>query len=262
MSASNVILHPEAGYAFSDAVGIGQSGEIRFLRSKIAVVPKIGAVVLQRGLGNQTLAAQSWFSRHDSIDDAVSSLPVYLKSALNTVWQLAYYHRHCFENSFTSAELAVEVTIVGWCRRRARPVAWSICSLTWKHPDTIGPRSRTVVPDGTMSEISAISVRPAPAECVSQLLEKPLATTEDVHALDPEIDGLKLLQAQRLLFSERPGMGLVSIVGGFAEMATVTAEGVSVKRIHTWPEDRIGERIRPRVRVKMAAQKRVAELSD
>jgi hypothetical protein len=57
---------------------------------------------------------------------------------------------------------------------------------------------------------------------------------------DPERDGLALLEAQRRLpySPDEPAC----FVGGFAELTTVSAAGITQKRLRTWP-DRIGEKI-------------------
>lgn len=250
MSASNVILHRVAGYLFSDAAGIGPDGRLTFIASKIAILPRMRAAVVQRGLGNRVRQALKWFSDFNEVEEAASCLHAYVGDVMRVVRRDHWLYMHAFTPSFSAVECALEVTIVGWSSRMSRPVAYSVATVDWSHPDRIGPMARESLPAMEIAALCPIAWRPRFDGDPEIVLGRPLSTVADVDELDPECDGLKILQAQRCKFVDRPDSGPVSVIGGFAEMATVTAEGVAVKRIHTWQEDEIGKRIRPRVRVR------------
>jgi hypothetical protein len=67
-------------------------------------------------------------------------------------------------------------------------------------------------------------------------------------AFQPETDGIKLLEAQRLsqlpLNPQAPNEGRAYLVGGFAQLTTVSSRGVISNVLHRWP-DKLGQRIEP-----------------
>lgn len=62
--------------------------------------------------------------------------------------------------------------------------------------------------------------------------------------LDPEADGAGLAEAQRRVQLVTPHNPVdFPVVGGFVDCATVTADGVNLRRIVEWPTDIVGSRI-------------------
>lgn len=58
-------------------------------------------------------------------------------------------------------------------------------------------------------------------------------------------DGLAIFQAARgTPAADRDGM-LQFAVGGFVERTAITGDGVTTRRLHTWPEDEVGKTIAP-----------------
>lgn len=73
----------------------------------------------------------------------------------------------------------------------------------------------------------------------------------EIDAFDPEIDGLKLLEVQRLVpsaFDMRHPDRTGSIVGGLGMLTTITRDGISTKVVKRWP-DRVGRLIAERALV-------------
>lgn len=66
----------------------------------------------------------------------------------------------------------------------------------------------------------------------------------DWATLDPDTDGARLAEAQRQVQLQTPHNPVdFPVVGGFVDCATVTAEGVNLRRIVDWPADETGRRI-------------------
>ncbi|MGY3130875.1 hypothetical protein ACVWZM_001557 [Bradyrhizobium sp. USDA 4501] len=81
-----------------------------------------------------------------------------------------------------------------------------------------------------------------PLPCDQRLLELVQGRLRSKHpdAIDPEVDGLAVLQLQR----ENPHLknGDCCFVGGFAQVTTVMTDSITTRIIHAWP-DELGRRI-------------------
>jgi hypothetical protein len=77
-------------------------------------------------------------------------------------------------------------------------------------------------------------------------LDDPLSLM-DPSAFDPEKDGLRIVAAQRdnIRFPLKGKGKPMSLIGGGAQLACVSRDGVDVKTLHVWSEDRVGELINP-----------------
>ena len=69
-------------------------------------------------------------------------------------------------------------------------------------------------------------------------------TVNDAVSFDVVRDGAAIAQAARLTPWDGPH-GPVYAVGGYAELTTVGPQGLQVRRLCDWPEDRLGERTHP-----------------
>lgn len=67
---------------------------------------------------------------------------------------------------------------------------------------------------------------------------------DDVDGLDPVREGLMLHEAQRLVVGITSDGQIQYLVGGLAELVTVSAAGITRQLLRRWP-DRIGELITP-----------------
>jgi hypothetical protein len=88
----------------------------------------------------------------------------------------------------------------------------------------------------------------APVCCVpaveSEVLGRDVVTQDDINGLDPERDALLLVQAQRLTPVIDGTFQVQYLVDGFAELVTLSAQGVSRKILCEWP-DECGKLITP-----------------
>ncbi|MGY2806391.1 hypothetical protein [Bradyrhizobium sp. USDA 4506] len=80
-----------------------------------------------------------------------------------------------------------------------------------------------------------------PLPCDRRLLGLIQERLEGKHpdAIDPEVDGLAVLELQRANPHQEDGD--FCYVGGFAQLTTVTREAVTSRIIHRWP-DKVGEK--------------------
>jgi len=62
------------------------------------------------------------------------------------------------------------------------------------------------------------------------------------NAIDPAIDGLRIIQLQRAHLIAGGGIdGEFCAIGGFAQLTTVTADAMTSRVIHRWP-DKVGDK--------------------
>lgn len=75
---------------------------------------------------------------------------------------------------------------------------------------------------------------------VLELVRAHIKRGTDADAIDPAVDGLAVMEIQRA--NPHLDNGDVVFIGGFAQLTTVTADCVTSRIIHRWP-DKIRERI-------------------
>jgi len=61
---------------------------------------------------------------------------------------------------------------------------------------------------------------------------------------DPTRDGMRVLEIQRRHLPDWPASVNHHVVGGFAQLTTITENSIETKIIHRWP-DEVGQPIRP-----------------
>lgn len=75
---------------------------------------------------------------------------------------------------------------------------------------------------------------------VLELVRAHIKRGTDADAIDPAVDGLAVMEIQRA--NPHLDNGDVVFIGGFAQLTTVTADCVTSRIIHRWP-DKVRERI-------------------
>lgn len=85
------------------------------------------------------------------------------------------------------------------------------------------------------------ALRVSPLVDWSEAIGRPVTTGDDVAALNPQSAARAIMAAQRKQTHDT-GAGPLHCVGGSCELATVSADGIAIETLHTWP-DRLGERI-------------------
>jgi hypothetical protein len=135
-----------------------------------------------------------------------------------------------------------DLLAAGWSKVRGRPVSYLIARPEGRHGAAHNSR-------GIWDVIELPDALIAPP-----ITERMIATVgwklpESAQAFQPEIDGLKLLNAQRLsrlpINPKDPEGGDGFMVGGFAQLTSISERGISSRILHRWP-DKIGRKIDPR----------------
>jgi hypothetical protein len=132
-----------------------------------------------------------------------------------------------------------DLIIAGWSAQDRRPK-----SLLVTCPDRT--KSRNFQTGWKVLELSDMLIAPPITEqVVSSIGWK---VPDSAEAFRADVDGLKLLQAQRLLRGPmNPRSSTVThgfMVGGFVQLTSISEHGVNTRILHRWP-DEIGRRIDP-----------------
>lgn len=135
-----------------------------------------------------------------------------------------------------------ELWVVGWSRSQNRPEAFTLALCgdaeweVWLRREP-GMTRRPFVPE---VQHVAINANPAPSAAEIYAAKFPAIDPEQY---DPELDMLHMMEIMR---RHRFTGKWPFLVGGYALLTTVDAVGVTQRRIATWPEDRVGQRIKPK----------------
>ncbi|TDH38573.1 hypothetical protein E2A64_05585 [Pseudohoeflea suaedae] len=228
MTAANIILTPSWGALLSDTAFYDGTGIIRRLSRKIAVLDRCNAVTVIRGIGNVPAQVEKDFGEVEKLSDLLEALPDYCRE----IYRSARPSSRFFGLHDGAAK--VEMSVVAWDEWHGKPVFFCLSS----HPDEDGPLEGAGAEPYEVRECGICSLSPLPSEQMETVLGKPLASREDVFALDPEIDGLKIMEAQRRTLVTVPGIQEpIPTVGGSCDLAMVSAAGISVKTLKTWPDE-------------------------
>lgn len=213
MSAINVLIQTNRVHLFTDAAIYQLNGELAGIGPKVRMMPHINAAMAMRGsfLGLAPIAEE--LSVAPSFDKLREGIVPCLQACAETYGHLL---NQC------SAGPDFEVVIAGMSETGG-PSAYLVAS----HNRYGEPWS--------IVELAGLSATPA-SDAVHQRV---FATADgrDADQLDPVVDGLAILEAQRAhRFDD------VVCIGGFAQLTTIDADGVHSRIIHRWP-DKLGEKI-------------------
>ncbi|MGD9923919.1 MAG: hypothetical protein AB7V13_21130 [Pseudorhodoplanes sp.] len=241
MSAVNVIVQRDRACIVSDGAKYDAAGILKAIGPKCVSLPHLPALIASRGACEALPILQyhaTW--RFPTFDHLIAGIEVTVAEIMET---------YDFDSGISPEQ---QFTFVGWSEARGRFAAFGMVT----HDITDGVRQFAEDTGGNVAAVLAAVPEPmkliefgddmcAPVlpDDVAEAIFSGCATIDDV---DPAVDGLKILEAQRQLkVSGRPGWPAAHHVGGFALLSTVTRDGVTERIIHRWNEDRIGEPIRP-----------------
>ena len=229
MSAYIVVRQGQAVHVVTDGAGYNHSGELKKVDSiKCLQLGSMPAVVTARGQHQvgwmiaqmgAAMAAGGW-----DFDDFLEQLP---RQLLRLEDGLAQRH----------VPSEFEVILAGWSERLQ-----GLAVFDWQAHDRYGlaeDQSRT------LREISdPIVFAPVPDESYLMAIGFRVDRLEE---FDVERHGLQLVEGQRRYrATESDVMGVGQfLVGGHAQLTTVTRETVTQKTLRTWDRDKVGGRIRP-----------------
>lgn len=212
----------------SDGAGYYRDGTVADFSQKIHVIEGFPAVIVHRGLVADTKFLVSWLTRHIQ---RVGSIEVGMK-VLEDI--LPEYGRKIQEP--LEAEICVAaMTIYG-------PTIFSFRTLAeegFVEPFKLYEHRTTVVAgienDGYHNPQDGPEFFKKYAVAVMDDFREKWAKKEELNPDD------------------------YNVIGGHIDVATVSADGVSIERIHTWDEDEVGRRVSPKAKDKkvvlMAAHK-------
>jgi hypothetical protein len=216
VTAANLIVCERAAYLLTDSATYRSDGTIIDLQSKVVTAPELRIAIASAGEVWDTKddLIREWIGWAGSADKAVGEFPT-LVALLNDDLK-DYYRRHGTPMRPASEwppQHVFRLVVAIWSAERRQPEGYAICSRGWLPQ---GPTLRFIQPpeDGGLDFYSP--------------------------DFDPERDGLALLEAQRRFVDAYGG----HIVGGTAQLTTVTEASVSTVTLKQWP-DEIGRPITP-----------------
>lgn len=210
MTAISLLATPTAAHLITDAAFYHPAGQLLAIETKVGRAEHLSLAFAVSGTVSVVRLATYFSGRRDQ-REAVGGLPGIARTlrAINSARQPQWEG-----GGFNDFQIAV----AAWDQRTAR--AWGFLLST----------NRAWLGEG---------YEPYTVAMVDQASSPPsVMMPTNLETFDPIIDGTTLLCYQR---SYREG-GL-GIVGGFGELTTVSAAGITTTRLIDWPEDQIGERI-------------------
>lgn len=219
MTAINTVLKRDSVHLLTDAASYDIAGNLVTAAPKVALLPHLNAAVACRGPHIALpLIADLLGAAASTYDDLKAKAPAFICALLPI-----------FEASFAQCQFGSDFDIVvAGISEMAGPDAYLICSH-----DRYGAAPFSTV------QLSGLSLLPGdPA-----IHERVLATVlSDVEQFDVERDGLAVLEAQRAHAVEHAGGRWLTGVGGFAQVTSITRDGISTRVIHRWA-DEVGQPI-------------------
>lgn len=243
MAAINVIRQSQAVHIVSDGAFCDATGIICDIGPNAFALPHLPAALAIRGSAHFMPFLVHRLSREcRSFDDLLVRV-VQTAVEVHASFPMAFGTL-----DYGSIEPDFDLVVVGWSKNHDATASYLISS----HERVVGQGLEAKA--WQLLELPDVLIAPPIAEKqISATGWKVPFTAEEFR---PEIDGLALLKAQRLSRREldpRSGMrGHVFVVGGFVQLTSVSARGVSSDVLHWWP-DTIGRRIDPQSRAGSAA---------
>lgn len=264
MSSIIIIHQSDAVHLVTDAASYDRDGTLMRVASKVRHLPESGCAFTIRGTSYAFDPMELLLGALPTFDAIMKALPGAIEIVLRTMQADA--------TPFITIDSLMrnfEITVAGWSDQRQEWCAGVACT----HPvaDPTDPVGLSHL-DGYQPFVPMLA---APMACMppvdmSAVLERDLSNKQAVDAVDAAFDGLKLIEAQRLVpcIFDCQGDGVQYVVGGFAELTTVSAAGVSTTILREWP-DEVGKLIEPEgaepiasVEARLAASNQVAQCDE
>jgi hypothetical protein len=235
MTAINVIRQQRAVHIISDGVFCDDNGIVCEIGPNAFALPHLPAALAIRGASHFMPFLSHRLSREcRSFDDLLIKI-VRAAQEVHMSFPMAFGNL-----GFGSIEPDFDLVAVGWSNARGAPTGYLVSSH-----DRVVARGLTASA-WQLIELPEVLVAPPIAEY--QISATGWKVPYSADSFRPDVDGLALLQAQRL--SRRatdPGIGTrgyVYVVGGFVQVTSVSSHGVKSEILHRWP-DEPGRRIAP-----------------
>lgn len=232
MSAASFIHQLSSVHLITDGAEYAYDGTILGIGSKVVRLPEIHAAYTIRG------SRGSYKEGVRAVCEAAPSFEALLAN-IGPACEVI------FRDALTNAEPGVnldlagfELTIIGYSDERGQPEGWTLATYpkaTQHDLPGYEPYKLQLLP--------AMFVRPGvPSMFAAMGLERPITMLEELLEVDPVTAAAGLLVEQRKIEADEEPIKGVRCVGGFGELTTVTAKGVSTIEVIRW-DDTIGEAI-------------------
>lgn len=225
MSLANLIVQPGRAVLQADAAGFLADGRISMIRPKILPFEAARAACSLRG----SVELDLWLS---ALNDMGLGATTSMRRLLKALPEALRAATAATMARFDSDAVAC-LYVVGWDASRRRPFGLILTNSDLWFPGELGSYRWQAV-DQCFGSIEAT--------------KRHLGDDVRLHDLacfNIDRDSLALIEAQRAepwgaWPIPDPGHAVAHRIGGWADQAEVTARGVTVKRLVTWP-DRVGE---------------------
>jgi hypothetical protein len=220
MTAVNILRQSDSVHIISDGAAWDDDGVFIFAAPKAFALPHLNCAIAVRGaaiglpfLAESLAMVPSYRHLKEGIADQ-------LRGGIDAVRKMT---------SQASFGDALEIYVAGW--HEDGPDAFTIHT---SHVSGLTPWR--VVP--------LLDLAMAPGELPIHAMCRPFLTGKVADDIDPRVDGLRILEAQRRHKARLPNGDRMFAVGGFAQLTSVYRDSVSTEILHRWP-DVVGEPIDP-----------------
>jgi len=235
MSSIIVMQQTNSVHIITDGAIYGADGIVREIRRKAVELPLSNCVFVLRGADYPRLPLTLLLLQYDSFDAIMDNVARCVEQMVGVFDQ--------FNDARAPIERHFELTVAGWSDNLN---AWTVgVASTFEPCDPTDVQGTSFLPGyQPFIPLQAAAAYCVPAVDGMAILGRTLETQHDVDSLDPERDGLLLHKAQRLTPGFDGAFQVQYLVGGFAELVTLSAQGVSRKILCEWP-DECGQLITP-----------------
>jgi len=221
MTAINVFIRPDAVHVLTDGAGYAPDGRLLTIEQKVIPLASLSVVLAARGIiGLLHLYAEQISKSFTTFDGLVEGVTA-------EVWKVIEHSQGKFSPGILEAHF--DLIIAGWSERRDRAEMYLLCNH-----DTYG------IPAWELAQADDGYISPGSEELFARLRARGVDVFEK---LDPETDGLRIIEEQRgMTWPPAAGGEPIRVVGGFCQLTTVRRDEITTRILKRWP-DRIGERI-------------------
>jgi hypothetical protein len=236
MAAINVIRQRQAVHILSDGAFCDPTGIVCEIGPNAFALPHLPAALAIRGSTHFMPFLVHRLSREcRSFDDMLGRI-VPVAHEVHVSFPMAFGTL-----GYGSIEPDFDIVAVGWSKSRGVPASYLVCSHDRAVAQGLAATAWQLV------ELPDVLIAPPIAE--KQISAVGWEVPHSPESFRPDVDGVALLKVQRLSRRQldvSSGMrGEVYVVGGFIQLTSVSAHGVSSDVLHWWP-DEVGRRIEPR----------------
>jgi hypothetical protein len=237
MSSIAIMQQRDAVHLVTDAAHYTSDGLVVQISSKVTELPASNSVFSIRGAGYADRVLGWLLYRFASFDDAIEALPGVMSVADSVFLTFA-------DSGASPVQRHFVLTIAGWSDRLQCMA--TVAAATYEHGDPADTEGwMTGIPGYRQySPVYMPAMGAMPPVDVAQALGRTLVELEDgIEDIDVAADALAIFEAQRVFPSFGPNSAQY-VVGGFAELTTVTRDGIARRILKEYP-DQVGKFIVP-----------------